>query len=87
MSDYKPIDCSDYDFLEIACMDGYDIEITLDSGTARGHARGLEIRAGEEFLRIQARNDEHQDIRVDRIREIRVLSTPARFDRHVFDAQ
>lgn len=87
MSAYKPIDCSDYDFLEIACMDGYDIEVKLESGTLRGYARGLEIRSGEEFLRIQTQNDNLEDIRVDRIREIRVLSTPARFARHVFAAQ
>ena len=87
MSDYKPIDCSDYDFLEIACMDGYDIEVTLESGTIRGHARGLEIRSGEEFLRIRMHNDKVEDIRVDRIREIHVLSKRARFRKHVFATQ
>tara|TARA_R110002096_G_scaffold50152_2_gene131939 strand:- start:472 stop:735 length:264 start_codon:yes stop_codon:yes gene_type:complete len=84
MSDYQPIDCSDYDFLEIACMDGYDIEVKLDSGTLRGHARGLEIRSGEEFLRIRTSSDGIEDIRVDRIREIHVLSTHARFRKHIF---
>lgn len=26
-SKYSPIDCGDYDYLEIACMDRYDVEV------------------------------------------------------------
>ncbi len=36
MTDYSPIACDDYDFLEIACMDQYRVELTLDAGEFAG---------------------------------------------------
>lgn len=87
MSEYKPIDCNDYDFLEIACMDHYDVDVILDSGNIRGNAQALEVRSGEEYLRIRTRDGVYEDIRVDRIRELHVLSAKARFRKHIFDAQ
>ena len=85
MSDYKPIECSDYDYLEIACMDRLDIELDVDSGTVRGVAAGLETRSAEEFLLIRSPDAQVEKFRIDRINEIRVISNVSRFRNHVFE--
>ncbi len=85
MRSYKPIDCGDYDYLEIACMDRLDIELDFDSGTVRGIAEGLETRLGEEFLLIRTPDEHVEQLRIDRINEIRVISKVARFKRHEFE--
>lgn len=85
MSSYQPIDCGDYDFLEIACMDRLEIELTIDSGTTRGIAEGLESSLGEEFLLIRTPDEQVEKIRIDRISEIHVISKVARFRCHRFD--
>ncbi|HNP65254.1 MAG TPA: Rho-binding antiterminator [Woeseiaceae bacterium] len=84
MTDYTPIDCSDYDYLEIACMDRYEIEVTHVAGSLAGVADGLETRKGEEFLCVRTGAQVVEAIRVDRILGLRVLSDPARFRRHRF---
>ena len=86
MSSYVPIDCNDYDFLEIACMDGYQVEVKIDSGTLIGVATGLETRFGEEYLTIQVSGGLVETIRIDRIVSLEVLTEPARFRRHDFIA-
>ena len=53
MTDYTPIDCGDYDYLEIACMDRYEIEVAHAGGLLVGVADGLETRNGEEFLCVR----------------------------------
>lgn len=85
MRSYKPIDCGDYDYLEIACMDRLDIELNFDSGTLRGVAEALETRLGEEFLIIRTTDEQVEKLRVDRINEIRVISKVARFRSHLFE--
>ncbi len=85
MTSYKPIDCSDYDYLEIVCMDHSEIELDIDSDTIRGVADGLEIRSGEEFLQLRITREQIREIRIDRISEIRVLSKVARFKNHTFE--
>ena len=84
MKPYRPIDCSAYDFLEIACMDRYNVELRLDSETISGVAAGLEARDGQEFLIITTSAGDEL-IRVDRIRRMTVLTRPARFEVHDFD--
>ena len=84
MTDYTPIDCGDYDYLEIACMDRYEIEVAHAGGLLVGVADGLETRNGEEFLCVRLGAQALEAIRVDYIRELRVLSDPARFRRRRF---
>jgi Rho-binding antiterminator len=85
-SEYTPIDCDDHDMLEIACLDRYEIVLSLDTGDVRGRAEDLQVRSGEEFLVIRTAADRMERIRADRIRELVVLSRPARFERHRFAA-
>lgn len=84
MTDYKPIDCSDYDYLEIACMDRYEIELTHTGGTLVGVADGLETRDGEEFLSVRIGAEAIKAVRIDFIQELRVLTDTARFRQHRF---
>jgi len=85
MSDYVPISCADYEPLEIACMDHYDVELTTRSGrTIVGRAVDLAVRPPEEFLVVRHDDGTTEDIRVDQIRHMVVLSRPRRFDRHAF---
>ncbi len=84
-SDYVPISCSDYELLEIACMDRYDIRLaTHDGHTIVGTAVDLAVRPPEEFLVVRHDNGTSQDVRADRIRHMTVLSRPRRFDDHTF---
>lgn len=88
MASYAPIACSDYDILEIVCMDRYEIEVQYDTGTVLGIADGLDIRDGKEFLRVRCFDSDASttsaEIRADRIYQITVLSRPARFIQHRF---
>jgi len=84
-SDYVPISCDDYEPLEIACMDRYDIElITNDGRTVVGRAVDLAVRPPEEFLVVRRDDGTSEDVRVDQIRYMAVLSRPCRFDDHTF---
>jgi transcriptional antiterminator Rof (Rho-off) len=84
MTDYIPIACSDYDFLEIACMDQYEIDLQLVFGSTRGNAKQLETRSGEEYLLITKGDGAEEAVRVDQIKQLSVLTRPARFTEHQF---
>jgi Rho-binding antiterminator len=84
-SDYVPIPCDDYEPLEIACMERYDIELTTyDGRTVLGSAVELSVRPPEEFLVVRLVDGTREDVRVDQIRYMTVLSRPSRFDDHIF---
>lgn len=83
MTNYRPIDCGAYDYLEIACMDRYRVELQLEDDVLSGTADGLETREGQEFLRL-ATSAGNEDIRIDRIQRMTVLTRPARFEYHEF---
>lgn len=84
MTEYRPIDCGAYDYLEIACMERYCVDLQLDNETLSGTADGLETRDGQEFLRITTQTGAAEIVRIDRIRRMTVLSRPARFESHNF---
>lgn len=84
---YLPIDCGDYDMLEIACMDHYQVELQLDNEVASGIAERLETRDGQEFLWLQNPAGQAEPIRIDRIRVMTVHSRPARFESHRFGTE
>jgi Rho-binding antiterminator len=84
-SDYVPISCADYEPLEIVCMDRYNIELTTHDGrTVAGTAVDLAVRPPEEFLVVRYDNGTTEDVRVDQIRYMAVLSRPCRFEDHTF---
>lgn len=83
--DYVPISCGDYEIFEIACMDGYEVELsTRDGRTVTGKALDLSVRSPAEFLVIGHVDGTTEDVRVDQIRYMAVLSRPCRFEDHTF---
>ena len=84
MSNYQPIDCNDYDYLEIACLDRYDLKVLLESETKIGAAGGLETHAGAEYLCLQVGDGQIEKVRIDQIQRIDVITRPARFEFHEF---
>jgi len=83
-SKYSPIDCGDYDYLEIACMDRYDVEVSTRGESFHGIAANIEIIASEEFLTLDTGNSSNTSIRVDLIDHLRVKSRPCRFQERTF---
>lgn len=79
MKDYEPIACQSYDYLEIACMDRYEIRVFGESSDVQGIAAGMETKSGEEFLLLELGDSSTDRIRIDRIKAIEVLTRPARF--------
>ncbi len=53
MNSYQPIDCGDYDFLEIACMDNYVVEVKTTQGNCTGTAKTLVTEPVGEYLCLQ----------------------------------
>lgn len=67
----QSIKCSDYDQLELYCMHGYNVIVTLDTLAIKGIAKTLETVKGEgEFLILQTANNNIAKIRLDEIKTI-----------------
>ena len=83
--DYVPVSCADYEPLEVACMDHYAIQLTIKDGrTVAGRALDMAVRGREEFLVVRHDDGKTEDVRVDQIRHMVVLSRPCRFSDHSF---
>lgn len=84
MTTYQPVDCDLHDFLEIACLKGYQLNIVLVDGTAIV-AKAVNTKAtnGEEFLIVESGSEpelsERSEIRLDRIRRISPVDSGAEF--------
>jgi Rho-binding antiterminator len=68
MNKYQPMSCDLYDYLEIACMRGYRLDIELKDG-ARLVAKALTTRTSsekEEFILLET-DDGQQEIRLDQL--------------------
>ncbi|MBT5221208.1 MAG: transcriptional antiterminator [Woeseia sp.] len=85
-SKYSPIDCGDYDYLEIACMYRYDVEVLANGKRICGTAVNLEVIDGEEFLLVDVADAPANKIRVDHIGRMTVNSWPCRFVSQLFSA-
>ena len=84
MSTYKPLHCDLHDYLEIACLCGYTLDIELTDGQ-RLTARAITTRTAptrEEFLEVET-TDGRQEIRLDQLLAITPLDNNARFGRVV----
>ncbi len=82
MSTYRPLDCDLYDYLELACLHGYRLQIELVEG-ASFVAHALDTRTApnkEEFLLLQA-EDGQREVRLDQLRAITPLDPGAHFGR------
>lgn len=85
MNEYQPMSCNLYDYLEIACMRGYRLDIELKDG-ARLVAKALTTRTSsekEEFILLET-DDGQQEIRLDQLLAITPLDANAQFGRVVF---
>ena len=82
MDDYQPLACDLYDYLEIACMHRYQLDIELVDGShLQGQALSTETTASkEEFLLLRTTAGE-QRLRMDRLRAITPLDAGASFGR------
>jgi len=84
-SPYVPIDCGLYDYLEIACLHAYEVELDLRNGEKiKGDALTTRIEQSCEFLVIQTASDA-RSVRLDSIITLHVLSRPCQFDNVSFD--
>ncbi|MCS6180264.1 Rho-binding antiterminator [Shewanella baltica] len=82
MSDYKMIPCEHYDYLELACLRGYQLKIELIDGTqCQGQAITTQTRADKtEWIVIQQQQNK-QSLRLDHIVAITPVDVNAEFGR------
>ena len=82
MDDYQPLACDLYDYLEIACMHCYQLDIELvDGSRLQGQALTTETTASkEEFLLLRTTAGE-QRLRMDRLLAITPQDADASFGR------
>lgn len=82
MTAYQPLNCDLHDFLEIACMRGYRLQVELLEGQGFV-ARALDMLTAaskKEFLVLQG-DTGRQEIRLDRLLAITPLDAGASFGR------
>lgn len=85
MNTYQPMNCDLYDYLEIACMRGYRLDIEMKDG-ARLVAKALTTRTSsdkEEFLCLETADGE-QEVRLDQLLAITPTDANVQFGRVVF---
>ncbi|VVP81415.1 Protein rof [Pseudomonas fluorescens] len=85
MHTYQPLNCDLHDYLEIACLRGYRLDVELKDG-GRLQARALTTRTAsskEEFLCLETA-DGQQEIRLDHLLAITPLDANAQFGRVLF---
>lgn len=86
------ISCDNYDYIEIACLYTYLLELQLTSGailTGRAITTGIdECKQEYLLLEIQAENELHpalnQQVPLDQLSTMQVLTANARFQQVVF---
>jgi Rho-binding antiterminator len=84
MSDYQPIQCQRYDFIEIACMRRYLLSIELnDQTTLVGTAIDTKTQADKTEWLIIEQDGQSQSIRLDTIIAITPLTTNTEFGREL----
>ena len=85
LSTYTPIQCQLYDYIEIACMRHYRLDIELISGEIiTGKALTTRIKHKQEFIVVDVDmdtegNDKEQEIRLDLVKSICALDENAEF--------
>ncbi|MET0777207.1 Rho-binding antiterminator [Pseudomonas sp. UMAB-40] len=85
MNAYQPLNCDLHDYLEIACLHGYRLDVELNDGS-RLVAKALTTRTSsdkEEFLCLETA-DGPREIRLDQLLAVTPLDANAQFGRVVF---
>ena len=88
MTRYQPLNCDLHDYLEIACLRGYQLDIELVDGQ-RLMARAVTTRTSsdkEEFLVIEQLGAQ-QEIRLDQLLAVTPQETNAEFGRVVLTGE
>ena len=85
-STYTPIQCQLYDYVEIACMRHYNVDIELNSGeTITGKAITTKVKNKQEFIVIEidsgSDKEKKKEIRLDLVKSIQPLNENAEFGR------
>lgn len=86
MTRYQPLNCDLHDYLEIACLRGYQLDIELIEGQ-RLVARAVTTRTSsekEEFLVIEQQGVQ-QEVRLDQLLAITPQNANAEFGRVAFN--
>lgn len=66
--EYQPINCDDYDNLELACQDHLILALKMRSGELiEAKAKNLLMRKKVEYLIIEANDGQQQELRLDYI--------------------
>ena len=84
MNAYQPLNCDVHDYLEIACMHGYRLQVELlDESSVVARALTTRTAASkEEFLVLQSDADQFE-VRLDHLLAITPLDSNASFGRIV----
>ncbi|WP_394752965.1 Rho-binding antiterminator [Crenothrix sp.] len=78
-----PISCEQHDYLEIACLYGYQVKLTLkDQQSIEGKALNIVTADKREFLVID--NDEKLSIELTQLAKMQVLTANAKFSAVIF---
>lgn len=87
-SDYKMIPCRHYDYLELACLRGYQLHLDmLDGKPLQAQAITTETHADKsEWLIVQS-DGKQQAVRLDRIIAMTPLTPRAEFGRVLIAAE
>lgn len=76
---YQPIQCQLYDYVEIACLHGLNLDLELTSNkTITGKALTTRIKDKQEFIVIETKDGDHE-IRLDTVKSITALNKNAEF--------
>jgi len=83
MNAYQPLNCDLHDYLEIACMHGYALQVQLiDDQCFAARALTTRTRNGQEFLVLQ-RDAAPFEVRLDQLLAITPTDSGASFGRIV----
>lgn len=79
------INCGDYDYIEIACMHGYDVQLTFKDGkTLEGKALDTTYNQNKQECMTLLVSQEKQNVVLDDLLKMKVLTAKADFDLVVF---
>ena len=85
MNDSTPISCHAHDYIEIACLYGFEIELSLrDGSTVHGKARTTVTREGKREFLVVGRGDGDVDVELRNIVAIKAVTENPHFGRVEF---
>lgn len=68
VDEYQPINCDDYENLELACMHHFQLSLQLCNGeNVEATAKDLVLRKHVEYLIVEPRDNPQMELRLDHI--------------------